>query len=129
MMQRISGAIVLAVLSACTASVPISRDTADETAAPIAQSGDARTQTLDVMLERARSDRMAGNLTDAESTLEAALRIAPGDARLWLELAEIQFAAGEFEESQILAERAMSLSGGDMQIIEAAQRIRALNAQ
>ncbi|MGD2166650.1 MAG: tetratricopeptide repeat protein [Gammaproteobacteria bacterium] len=127
MMRRLVPVFALTSLSACTSGVPVPGDAAD-TATPVGQSADPRTQTLDVMLERARSSRMGGDLAEAESTLEAALRIAPGDARLWLELAEVQFAAGEFEESRTLAERAISLSGGDAQTIEAAQRIRALTA-
>lgn len=80
--------------------------------------------TLSIMLEQARTDRLAGRLTEAEATLEAALRIEPGDARLWLELAEIQFAAGEFDTARSLADRAVTLAGGDAAIIEAAGRIR-----
>jgi Tfp pilus assembly protein PilF len=116
MMRLLCCATAMAAVSACTVSGPAARS-------------DAREQTLNVMLERAQMARLAGALSQAESTLETALRIAPGDARLWLELAETQFAAGEFEAARTIAERAMSLSGGNVRIIESAQRIRALTAE
>jgi Tfp pilus assembly protein PilF len=130
MMRLILWTAGIAILSACSTSGPVSRPDPPTDPAPErrigAETGDPRAQTLDVMLERAQTDRIAGNLVQAESTLETALRIDPGDARLWLELAEIQFAAGEFDEARTLAERAMSLAGGNAQISEAALRIRAL---
>ncbi len=133
-------ATVIAALSACSTSSTVSRPTSGTSrpnpgtaATPAARSetdsADARAQTLDVMLERARNDRMAGNLAQAESTLEAALRIAPADPRLWLELAEIQIVAGELDEARTLANRALSLAGGNRQISEAALRIRAMTTR
>jgi Tfp pilus assembly protein PilF len=100
---------------------PVSEATPPQT--PAEQAVSAEAQTLATMLERARAARLSGRLAEAESSLEAALRIAPGDARLWLELAEVQFASGEFDSARTLAERAVSLSGGDLAIIEAAQRL------
>jgi Flp pilus assembly protein TadD len=77
------------------------------------------------MLAQVRDARLAGRLGEAEALLEAALRIAPNDARLWLELAEVRFAGGEFESARSLADRAVALSGGDAGIVEAAQRLSA----
>lgn len=80
--------------------------------------------TSSTLLAQARDARLAGRLGDAEDLLEAALRIEPNDARLWLELAEVQFAAGEFDTARGLAERALTLAAGDENLIEAAQRLR-----
>ena len=133
----------LASLSACIADRPIRQPASSDANAPgqpipdtsgadsrsAADPINARDQTLATMLGRAQTDRIAGRLQQAEATLETALRIAPNDARLWLELAEVQFAAGEFESAAAIAERAISLSSGNIQIIEASQRIRAQSAQ
>lgn len=143
-MRAISVIAVSATLSACVVDRPISQSGTPDSGAPgqpipdtpnadvpsaDARGGDAREQTLATMLGRAQTDRIAGRLQQAESTLETALRIAPNDPRLWLELAEVQFAAGEFESASAIAERAISLSSGNVQIIEASQRIRALSTQ
>ena len=97
---------------------------------PVSESAaDPRTQTLDTMLRTARDDRLAGNLLEAEATVESALRIAPGDARLWLELAETRLAAGDYESAAAFADRALSLAGSNAQLRENALRIRNLSAR
>ena len=129
MIRRSLYTAVLGVLAGCTSvTAPVD----DGSAPPPPEAARALTpeeQTLAAMLERARNARLAGELAEAESTLEAALRIAPADARLWLELAEVQFASGEFDSAQTLAERAVSLAGGDTSVVEAARRLSAQMGQ
>jgi len=124
-MMRISMAIGLlsSLLAGCASIDTASPGNVPATSAE-PQSEQTQPDTLSIMLESARADRLAGRLSEAEATLEAALRIEPDDARLWLELAEIQFAAGEFAAARNLAERAVTLAAGDAAIIEAAGRIR-----
>jgi Tfp pilus assembly protein PilF len=112
----------VAVLAGC-ASAPQPATTGSESVTPAPQTASPQEQTVSAMLERARAARLLGRLPEAESTLESALRIAPDDARLWLELAEVQFASGEFDAAQTLARRAVSLAAGDPAVIEAAQRL------
>jgi Flp pilus assembly protein TadD len=123
--MRISVSIAaLAMLAGCAgidSSAPDSAPATSNLPEPAATPPD----NLTIMLEQARADRLAGRLPEAEAKLEAALRIQPNDARLWLELAEIQFAAGEFAAARNLAERAVTLAAGDESITEAAGRIRA----
>ena len=95
--------------------------------APASEPADPRTQTLEAMLSSARANRLAGNLVQAEATLESALRIDPGEARLWLELAETLLAAGDYAAAQSFAERAMSLAGRNIQVRNDAMRIRNLS--
>jgi len=115
---------VAAALAGC-ASPPQTSPSGRDVAVPAQPPVSTQEQTVSAMLERAREARLVGRLPEAESTLEAALRIAPNDARLWLELAEVQFASGEFDTAQTLAQRAVSLSAGDTAVIEAAQRLSA----
>lgn len=134
--QRVFAAVAAAataMIAGCTSGNVVSRD---DTAVPQADEPriddadtDPQSRTIETMLARARTDRLAGRLASAEATIEAALRIAPSDARLWLELAQTRFAAGEFANAATLAERAMSLAGDDAGIIETGQRIRAQAAQ
>lgn len=134
MMRQAAGTIWL-LLSACISSAP-DRDTRTpestgagaaipDAPAPVGPI-DARAQTLDSMLRQAQTDRLAGDLNTAELTLETALRIAPNDARLWLELAEIRLASGDYAAARTTADRAVSLSGGNVQIVEASRRIHAV---
>ena len=81
------------------------------------------------MLLNARDERLAGNLLQAEATVEAAQRIAPDDARLWLELAETRLATGDYEAAASFANRAISLAGGNALVRENALRIRDLSAR
>jgi cytochrome c-type biogenesis protein CcmH/NrfG len=128
------GTMALAVLAACSSSMPVTRPETNGAPPPSAppptsEPTDPRAQTLATMLRDARDDRLAGNLVQAEATLESALRIAPGDARFWLELAETRLAAGDYAGARSFADRAMSLAGNNNRIRERALGIRNITAR
>ena len=75
------------------------------------------------MLAQARTDRVAGRLDSAESTIERALRIEPNNPLLWIELGEIKLASGDRAQARTMGRRAMSLSGGDAAIENSARRL------
>jgi tetratricopeptide (TPR) repeat protein len=68
------------------------------------------------LLDRGRAERASGHYAEAAASIERALRIAPNEPELWLELGEIRLAAGEPEQARTLARKALSLSAGDPEI-------------
>lgn len=65
------------------------------------------------LLLQARSDRAAGALASAESAIERALRIAPSDPWLWIELGQIKRAAGDVSQAAAMGRKALTLTAGD----------------
>jgi tetratricopeptide (TPR) repeat protein len=90
------------------APVPPPRETAGATQALLAQS---------------RAARSAGNYAQANATIERALRIAPSDAALWVELGEIELATGNAAQAATLARKALTLAADDSAAIAGAQRL------
>lgn len=70
------------------------------------------------LLEAGRSHSLYGEYAMAKSKLERALRIEPKNAYLWLELARVSLAEGEYGEAKNLAQRARSLASGNIGLIE-----------
>lgn len=75
------------------------------------------------MLLQARVDRVAGRLDVAESMIERALRIDPNNPLLWIELGEINLAAGNRAQARTMGSRALSLSGGNPSIENSARQL------
>lgn len=65
------------------------------------------------LLQQARSQMAADQYPQAAASLERAIRIEPGNAWLWLELAKVHFASGNLPQAQSHARKAASLAGGD----------------
>ncbi|HEY8432611.1 MAG TPA: tetratricopeptide repeat protein [Sandaracinaceae bacterium] len=65
------------------------------------------------LLEQSRSQRAAGSLTAAASSIERALRIDPNNALLWLELGEIKLEDGDPQQAEQMARKALTLASGD----------------
>jgi len=59
------------------------------------------------LVQQADRRRQAGDLAGAQSTLERAVKIEPGNARLWLDLAQLRLAQGEPRQAEQLALRAV----------------------
>jgi hypothetical protein len=73
---------------------------------------------------RAARARAAGNYAQANATIERALRIAPSDASLWVELGEIELATGNAAQAATLARKALTLaSPNDSVAITDAQKL------
>jgi tetratricopeptide (TPR) repeat protein len=65
------------------------------------------------LLAQSRSARAAGNYPQANAAIERALRIAPDDASLWVELGEIELASGNQAQAATLARKALTLAAND----------------
>ncbi len=65
------------------------------------------------LLEQGRALRRAGRPDQAAVTLERALRIDPNEPEIWLELAELRYAAADWPEAEQFARRARSLAPAD----------------
>ncbi len=59
------------------------------------------------LVQQADQRREAGDLAGAQSTLERAVKIEPGNARLWLDLAQLRLAQDQPEQAEQLALRAV----------------------
>ena len=59
----------------------------------------------------------------ANTTIERALRIAPSDASLWVELGEIELASGDPAQAATLARKALTLATDDSAVIADAQKL------
>ncbi|HEX6995912.1 MAG TPA: tetratricopeptide repeat protein [Gammaproteobacteria bacterium] len=77
------------------------------------------------LLEQSRSQRAAGSLTAAASSIERALRIDPNNAELWLELGEIKLEDGDPLQAEQMARKALTLAGGDRVVAARAARLLA----
>jgi len=64
-----------------------------------------------------------GRLDIAVATLERGLRIAPKDAMLWSQLAEVKLQQNQYQQAKSLAEKSNSLAGGYPGIMEKNKQI------
>lgn len=62
------------------------------------------------LLLQGRSQRLAGELAQASASLERAIRIQPGQAEIWLELARVRLLEGNRDQAVQLARKALSLA-------------------
>ncbi len=65
------------------------------------------------LLDRAEHYRRLGDTRSAAATLERALRIDPGNARLWYQLAVVRLEQGKPAQAEQLALKSNALSAGD----------------
>lgn len=65
------------------------------------------------LIEQGRALRRAGQPLQAAATLERALRIDPQEPAIWLELADLRYAAAEWQKAEQFARRARSLAPAD----------------
>ena len=109
-------------------------------AAPLPQSGSSQPSATaparppsetsgatQALLEQSRSARAAGNYAQANATIERALRIAPNDPSLWVELGEIELATGNNAQAATLARKALTLASENdgVAVADARQLLRA----
>lgn len=64
------------------------------------------------LLDRAHTDNAAGQREASEASLERALRIEPRNPWLWLELAQLRLAQGQYAQAITLARKSNSFAGG-----------------
>ena len=75
------------------------------------------------LLAQSRAARAAGSYSQASARIERALRIAPSDARLWVELGEIELASGDTAQAATLARKALTLAADDSAVVADAQKL------
>lgn len=63
------------------------------------------------LLDRAELDSRAGKREEAGASLERALRIEPRNPWLWLELAQVRLAQGQYAQAITLARKSHSFAG------------------
>ncbi len=81
---------------------------------PVEQVAVSRPQSPAVvaLLETARQDSSSGNLRTAQSRLERALRIAPRDPEVYIQLADVQRRQGQFLQAEQVALKGVSVASG-----------------
>jgi predicted Zn-dependent protease len=68
------------------------------------------------LLDQAQTDNDSGHREAAGSSLERALRIEPRNPWLWLELAQLRLAQGQYAQAITLAGKANSFAGHDTRV-------------
>ena len=81
------------------------------------------------LLARSAQADAAGDRATARAIIERALKIKPEDPRVWYQLAQLNYASGDFEQAIVTAQRARTLASREPtlrpqieQLIDAAQR-------
>jgi tetratricopeptide (TPR) repeat protein len=75
------------------------------------------------LLAQGRAAREAGSYAQASATIERALRIAPSDPNLWVELGQIELASGNPTQAATLARKALTLAANDSVAVADAQKL------
>ncbi len=81
------------------------------------------TGATQALLAQSRAARASGNYAQANATIERALRIAPSDPNLWVELGEIELASGNPAQAATLARKALTLGANDGGAVADAQNL------
>lgn len=87
--------------------------------APDAPGAEATTSLLAV----GRSARQSGDYEGAAAYFEQALRIAPNDPRLWVELGETRLAQGDAAQAEAMGRKALTLTAGNADLESRARRL------
>ena len=75
------------------------------------------------LLSQSHAQRDAGDLAGAAATIERGLTIAPDDALLWIELAEVRAREGDVDLAEEMARKALTLTDSNSGIAARARRL------
>jgi tetratricopeptide (TPR) repeat protein len=75
------------------------------------------------LVGQAHRQAASGDLSQAQATIERALRIEADNPLLWLELAQLHEAAGQYQQADGIARKALQLASGDPRALAAAWRL------
>ncbi|MBP0049743.1 tetratricopeptide repeat protein [Marinobacterium sp. AK62] len=75
------------------------------------------------LLETARQDSSSGDLRTAQSRLERALRIAPRDPEVYIQLADVQRRQGQFLQAEQVALKGVSVAAGQAPVLKRLWRL------
>jgi Tfp pilus assembly protein PilF len=117
---------LLALLAACTTLDGPLRpaQTTRSSGAPSSSESPSETSSAtQALLAQSRAAREAGSYAQASATIERALRIAPSDPNLWVELGEIELASGNPTQAATLARKALTLAANDSVAVADAQKL------
>ena len=78
---------------------------------PVPKAGMSGNRAVIALLDRAQLDNNAGEREAAGASLERALRIEPRNPWLWLELAQVRLAQGQYAQAITLARKSHSFAG------------------
>jgi predicted Zn-dependent protease len=78
---------------------------------PAPKSAMSDNRAVIALLDRAQTDNASGQREAAGASLERALRIEPRNPWLWLELAQVRLAQGQYAQAITLARKSNSFSG------------------
>jgi tetratricopeptide (TPR) repeat protein len=106
--------------SAGSAGAP---DSASPSVAPRPRTPSETSGATQALLAQSRAARTAGNYAQANATIERALRIAPSDPNLWVELGQIELASGNAAQAATLARKALTLAANDSMAVADAQKL------
>ena len=123
-MTRNINLLLLAISIPACAPFPVEPGSTDAASQDNRETGTASAPSA-VLLQQARSQMAAAEYPEAAASLERAIRIEPGNAWLWFELARVHFASGNLQQSQAHANRALSLAGSDDAVRSAADKLLA----
>ncbi len=90
---------------------------------PVAPLPSAKSPAVVALLQSAGEQQRAGNLDNAAATLERALRIEPGNARLWYQLGEVRLQQQRWSQAEQVAQKSIRLAGGDRTLQAAGWRL------
>ena len=79
--------------------------------APVPKSDMSGNKAVIALLDQAQTDNDSGQREAAGASLERALRIEPRNPWLWLELAQVRLAGGQYEQAITLARKSNSFAG------------------
>ena len=109
--------MLVALITGCAAPAPTPEPAPRPAQAPTApepvQTPPGPAATLLVASEQALNQ---GDAEQAAALLERAIRIDPDNGELWLALARARFEQGEFDQTEQLARRAITLLGNQPQL-------------
>jgi Tfp pilus assembly protein PilF len=77
------------------------------------------------LLEQSRLQQQSGNLAQAATTLERAVRIDPAEPAVWLELARLRYAEANWAQAEQMARKAHSLAAANSRVSAAALSVMA----
>lgn len=78
---------------------------------PVPKSAMSGNKAVIALLDRAQTDNESGQREAAGASLERALRIEPRNPWLWLELAQVRLAQGQYAQAITLAGKSNSFAG------------------
>jgi tetratricopeptide (TPR) repeat protein len=105
------------------AGSPAAPDAAAPSATAPARPPSETSGATSALLAQSRAARASGNYPQANATIERALRIAPSDPNLWVELGEIELASGNPAQAATLARKALTLAANDSMAVADAQKL------